>query len=172
METISSTEQHDDDRRPPLPPAKGVPAGLKSVFGPTPSSDDIQDPADARDGILGYTKEVLTRLRESVDVLSEGLSEFEEGIQKGADPTKDKTFLRFVRETLAEVHGRYITTGRFTRPGLPNDEGPDAVLPGTLSGAPEENVDVPAGLDPMLAASPAARLALSMGADLMADTED
>lgn len=164
----------DTAQRTPLEPVKGVPERLKSALDPDRALDQGQDPAEAKKGAFEYTAEVIGRLKQSRDEMDRLVAEnnLDEETGQKIDPTRSPAFLKFLRETLAEVHGRYIVAGKFTRPGLPNDDAPGTPLDGTATGAPEQNVSIPAGLDPALANSPAARLALSLGADLMSDEED
>lgn len=157
----------------PLPPTRSVSDALKaSLQGADKDFQAPQDPGEARDGLFQYLSDVLTRaaeIQKHIDTTMTS-SELDAKTKAVISPFSSKAFLRFINETLAEVSMRYIATARFNKPGLPNDD-PEH-LEGATNGAPEQNVTIPAGVDPALASHPAVRLAISQGLDLASDAYD
>ena len=83
-------------------------------------------------------------------------------------PTKNPEFKKFVDDTLSEVSMRYVIFGSFSRPGESSEE-PANVEERLKQQGFSVSKDKLKGLDPTLAESPAALLALAEGANLVDD---
>ena len=116
-----------------------------------------QDPKEAAATLLKYNDEVLNRLAEVAEYFKSKSDKLDPKI----DPTKARSFTDFVRDHLAYINMRFVTLGRFDRPGVED--------PNTKTGFEpirEKSDNVDPGLDPMLRTMRSAALAMQNGADL------
>lgn len=116
-----------------------------------------QDPVAAAASLLKYNDEVLARLTK--------VQEFFKGKELGKiDPTTSQDFTTFIRGHLAYVNMRFVTMGRFERPGQE-----DANTKAGFAPLPDAQESLPGDIDPFLRGMRSTSLAIQSGADLIGD---
>lgn len=147
-----------------LPHVKTVAESLAKraeATGDTASLVD-QDPKEASASLLKYNDEVLGRLGEVAGYFNQQRDKLDPKI----DPTKARAFTDFVRDHLAYINMRFVTLGRFDRPGIED--------PNTKTGFEplrDEQGQLDPNLDPILRTMRSTRLAVDSGANLTGDGE-
>ncbi len=146
----------------PLPATKTVAEAVAKRAAETGDKTQLaeQDPVEAGASLLKYNDEVLARLTQVNDYFKP------KNLGKPLDPTQAKAFTDFVRDHLAYVNMRFVTLGRFDRPGAED--------PNTKSGfvtASEGDLPTDPTLDPFLRTMRSAQLAIQSGANLTGDGE-
>jgi len=141
----------------PLPKVKTVAEAIAKRAKETGDVAGLeQTPAEAKAKLTQYNDEVLARLKEVNEYFApKDLGQI--------DPTKSKDFNVFIRDQLSYVNMRYVTLGRFTKPGAEENE---AKIPLEDPRHPLDAVELPEELDPMLKTMNSTRLAVSQGLDL------
>lgn len=145
----------------PLPAIKTVSESISKRAAETGDTASLveHDPAKAAEALMGYNGEVLARLTEVNDY-------FKDKALGKIDPTQARAFQEFVRDHLAYINMRFVTLGRFDRPGIED--------PTTRTGfepVRDEQGQLTAGLDPFLKTMRSAHLAQQNGANLTGDGE-
>lgn len=146
----------------PLPQVKTVAEAVAKRAAETGDSAQLveQDPAKAGESLLKYNQEVLDRL-----AVVNGFFKPKD-LGKALDPTQARAFTDFVRDHLAYVNMRFVTLGRFDRPGVED--------PTTRSGfvqVSEGDTPLDPTLDPVLRTMRSTALAIQSGANLTGDGE-
>ncbi|MFA6132566.1 MAG: hypothetical protein WC869_00965 [Phycisphaerae bacterium] len=116
-----------------------------------------QDPVEAGASLLKYNDEVVARLKQ----VQEYFKKQELGT---VDPTGSKDFTGFIRGHLAYVNMRFVTMGRFERPGQEDANSKVGFQP-----LPDAQESLPGDLDPFLRGMRSTALAIQNGADLIGD---
>lgn len=144
----------------PLPTTKTVADALAKRATETgdPASAGEPDAVASGAALMSYNEEVLSRLAKVQAFFTA------KNLGKPFDPTQAKAFSDFVRDHLAFVNMRYVTLGRFDRPGAeePSTKGGFQPLPAVQD-------ELPDGLDPFLRSMRSTRLAMENGADILGD---
>lgn len=143
----------------PLPVIKSVSEAITkraAETGDTASQVD-QNPGEAGKSLLTYNDEVIARLNQVQDY-------FKEKALGKIDPTGSKDFTEFVRGHLAYVNMRFVTLGRFDRPGVE-----DPLTKSGFQPLPDAQESLPGDIDPFLRGMRSTALAIQSGADLIGD---
>jgi hypothetical protein len=143
----------------PLPVIKSVAEALAKRAAETGDKANLveQDPAEAAAALLKYNDEVLARLTK--------VQEFFKGKELGKiDPTTSSDFTTFIRGHLAYMNMRFVTMGRFERPGVE-----DANTKSGFEPLPNAQESLPGDIDPFLRGMRSTALAVQSGANLLGD---
>jgi len=142
----------------PLPQIKSVAESLAKRATETGDRANLeQDPAEAGKSLLTYNDEVIARLNQVQDY-------FKKKELGKIDPTGSKDFTDFVRGHLAYVNMRFVTMGRFDRPGVE-----DPLTKSGFQPLPDAQESLPGDIDPFLRGMRSTALAIQSGADLIGD---
>lgn len=143
----------------PLPQIKSVAEALAKRATETGDKGNLveQDPAEAGKSLLTYNDEVVGRLNQVLDY-------FKKKELGKIDPTGSKDFTEFIRGHLAYVNMRFVTLGRFDRPGVE-----DPLAKSGFEPLPNAQESLPGDIDPFLRGMRSTALAVQSGADLIGD---
>lgn len=137
-----------------LPPAKSAAEALKAH-----DADSAQLAGDAAVGALqAYNKEVLARHAKVVEFFAD--------CPEPLNPSKAKDYQKFIREHLSYMNMRYVVFGVFEKPK------PTVSPDGVPMKSAEDDVEIPEGMDGMLANMRSVRFALQHGVNLTTDKEE
>lgn len=143
----------------PLPGVKSVAESVAKRAAETGDKASLteQDPAEAGASLLKYNDEVLARLTK--------VQEFFKGKDLGKiDPTTSTDFTTFIRGHLSYVNMRFVTMGRFDRPGVE-----DATTKAGFEPIHNAQESLPGDIDPFLRGMRSTALAVQSGANLLGD---
>jgi len=143
----------------PLPVVKSVAEAMAKRATETGDTASLteQDPAEAAGSLLKYNDEVLARLEKVNDY-------FKAKTLGKLDPTTSSDFTNFIRGHLAYVNMRFVTMGRFDRPGVE-----DPLTKSGFEPLPNAQESLPGDIDPFLRGMRSTALAIQSGADLIGD---